>query len=105
MELLVKAQQVHLTHPAGPHQTVLQSQLVQVRGLVGHGQLLLLHLPVVDQLLDEHHQLDRNKHRGRSKTTTPLESSNYIGFVFMDTDIREEKKSFFSDILADIFPP
>lgn len=64
VELLVKAQQVHMSHPTGSHHTVLHSQLVQVCRLIGQGQLLLLHLPVGDQLLDEHHQLDGGERRG-----------------------------------------
>lgn len=62
VELLVKPQQLHLAEPAGSHHAVLHGQLVQVVGLVSHGQLLLLHLPVGDQLLHEHHQLGRHKH-------------------------------------------
>lgn len=74
MELLVKPQQFHLAQPTGSHQTVLQGQLVQVAGLVSHGQLLLLHLPVGDQLLYEHHQLGENKHRETIQITTKLKN-------------------------------
>ncbi|KAG7244912.1 hypothetical protein INR49_024309 [Caranx melampygus] len=51
VELLVNPQQIHLAEPAGSHHTVLHGQLIQVAGLVRHGQLLLLYLPVGDQLL------------------------------------------------------
>lgn len=82
MELLVKPQQFHLAQPTGSHQTVLQGQLVQVAGLVSHGQLLLLHLPVGDQLLYEHHQLGENKHRDNSnnyKIKEPAEQQTLNG--------------------------
>lgn len=73
VELLVKPQQVHLAEPAaGSHHAVLHGQLVQVVGLVSHGQLLLLHLPVGDQLLHKHHQLGRHKHRETVRITTKL---------------------------------
>lgn len=72
VELLVKPQQVPLAEPAASHHAVLHGQLVQVVGLVSQGHLLLLHLPVSDQLLHEHHQLGRHKERERDG------SDNYI---------------------------
>ena len=66
VELLVNPQQVHLTELVASQHAVLH-QLVQVAGLVGHGHLLLLHLPVGDQLLHEHHQLGRHRWQNSKK--------------------------------------
>ena len=68
VELLVEPQQVHLAEVGVSQNAVLQlGQLVQVGGLVGHGHLLLPHLPVGDDLLHVHHQLRAGRDERREE--------------------------------------